>query len=75
MVRTIEEVLNLIKEKVNNAENDLASSYIKNEILPCPEKINKLLGEIEAYNDVIILIETSHIIPEGNKNENKNSND
>ncbi len=62
MRRTIEEVLNLIKEKKNNAEIDLEKSYAVDKVFPCPEKINKLQGEIDAYSDVIILIETSHIL-------------
>ena len=62
MPRTIEEVLNLIKEKKKNAEIDLEKSQAVNKVFPCPEKIERLIGEICAYHDVIILIETSHIL-------------
>lgn len=73
MQRTIKEVYELINEKINNAENDLQAAFIKDKILPCPEKINKLIGEIEAYTDCKILIETSHLL-EGSDESNEDSN-
>lgn len=67
MVRTIKEIHDLIKQKKENAEIDLTKSQYSNMVFPCPERISSLQGEIAAYNDVLILIETSHLL-EG-KNE------
>lgn len=69
MQRTVKEVLELVNSKLQNAEIDLEKSLITNKVFPCPEKINKLQGEIMAYRDCKILIETSHILEEENANE------
>lgn len=69
MQRTLREVLNLINEKIKNAEIDLEKSYVTDKVFPCPEKISRLQGEIAAYTDCKTLIETSHILEvyDGNK--------
>lgn len=72
MQRTLKEVRNLLKQKVENAKIDLEKSQLSNLVFPCIEKIFKLQGEIEAYEDAITLIETSHLLEE--KNESKKDN-
>ena len=51
MQRTLKEVRNLLKQKVENAKIDLEKSQLSNLVFPCIEKIFKLQGEIEAYED------------------------
>lgn len=54
MKRTIKEVYELIKEKRGNAIVDLSN---------CPlEKRDELKGEIDAYYDVMVLIENSGLL-------------
>ena len=72
MQRTLKEVLNLLKQKVENTKIDLEKSQLSNLVFPCIEKIFRLQGEIEAYEDAITLIETSHLLEE--KNESKKDN-
>jgi hypothetical protein len=57
MKRTIKEVYDLIKEKMDNAENELKKEE---------DKLYRmgLRGEIEAYKDVLYLIENSHLSEE-----------
>lgn len=69
MRRTLREVLNLIKEQKNNAEIDLEKSFATNKVFPYPEKIYNLQGEIAAYNSVITLIETSHLLEDSNEDK------
>jgi hypothetical protein len=71
MKRTIKEVLNLIDEKIKNAEIDLEKAYITDKVFPCPEKISTIQGEISAYTDCKILIETSHILEDHNDKTDK----
>lgn len=73
MKRTLKEVYNLLKQKMENAKIDLEKSQLSNLVFPCIEKIFKLQGEIEAYEDAITLIETSHLLEE--ENESKKDND
>lgn len=55
MKRTIKEVYNLIKEKRDNAEK---SSRIER-----VETVrHQLYGQEDAYNDVLRLIESSHLL-------------
>ena len=57
MQRTINEIHELIQQKRQNAFNDLLG------VKPhTPSEHNKLLGEIEAYDDVLWLIETSRVL-------------
>ena len=72
MQRTLKEVHNLLKQKVENTKIDLEKSQLSNLVFPCIEKIFRLQGEIEAYEDAITLIETSHLLEE--KNESKKDN-
>ena len=74
MQRTLKEVHNLLKQKVENARIDLEKSQLSNLVFPCTEKIFRLQGEIEAYEDVITLIETSHLLEEENEESKKESN-
>lgn len=69
MKRTINEIYELLKQKQENANNDLTAEYMKQ--CPSYDKIVKLEGEIAAYHDVIILIETSDVL---NKVENTSLN-
>lgn len=62
MKRTINDIYNLINEKLENAQNDLYRE--KTRIYPNNKKTLKLEGEIEAYEDIKILIETSRILNE-----------
>lgn len=72
MQRTLREVLNLINQKIENAEIDLEKAYITDKVFPCPEKINSLRGEIAAYTDCKMLIETSHILEVYDDKNDKN---
>ena len=72
MQRTLKEVRNLLKQKMENTKIDLEKSQLSNLVFPCIEKIFRLQGEIEAYEDAITLIETSHLLEE--KNESKKDN-
>ena len=69
MRRTIKEVRDLIKEKIENAKIDLERNQLTNHVFPNQVKIARLEGEIDAYNDVLTLIETSHLLED--KNESK----
>ena len=73
MQRTLKEVRNLLKQKVENAKIDLEKSQLSNLVFPCIEKIFKLQGEIEAYEDAIALIETSHLLEEENESKKDNN--
>lgn len=73
MQRTLKEVLNLLKQKVENTKNDLEKSQLSNLVFPCIEKIFRLQGEIEAYEDAITLIETSHLLEEENESKKDNN--
>ena len=73
MQRTLKEVRNLLKQKVENAKIDLEKSQLSNLVFPCIEKIFKLQGEIEAYEDAITLIETSHLLEEENESKKDNN--
>lgn len=73
MQRTLKEVLNLLKQKVENTKIDLEKSQLSNLVFPCVEKIFRLQGEIEAYEDAITLIETSHLLEEENESKKDNN--
>lgn len=73
MQRTLKEVLNLLKQKVENTKIDLEKSQLSNLVFPCIEKIFRLQGEIEAYEDAIALIETSHLLEEENEYKKDNN--
>ena len=73
MQRTLKEVLNLLKQKVENTKIDLEKSQLSNLVFPCTEKIFRLQGEIEAYEDAIALIETSHLLEEENESKKDNN--
>lgn len=73
MQRTLKEVLNLLKQKVENTKIDLEKSQLSNLVFPCIEKIFRLQGEIEAYEDAITLIETSHLLEEENESKKDNN--
>lgn len=74
MQRTLKEVLNLLKQKVENTKIDLEKSQLSNLVFPCIEKIFRLQGEIEAYEDAITLIETSYLLEEENEEPKKDNN-
>ena len=74
MQRTLKDVHNLLKQFVENARIDLEKSQLSNLVFPCTEKIFRLQGEIEAYEDAITLIETSHLLEEENEESKKDSN-
>lgn len=57
MKRTLKEIYELIQQKKENALNDLNSYAPKT-----PAEFMKLKGEIEAYTDVLVLIETSEVL-------------
>ena len=44
MQRTLKEVYNLLKQKVENAKIDLEKSQLSNLVFPCTEKIFRLRG-------------------------------
>lgn len=58
MKRTIKEVYDIIKEKQKNSENDAHFSAFD------PAKQMRLQGERNAYQDVLCLIESSHLLEE-----------
>ena len=65
MKQTINEIHNLLKQKEENALNDLTRERMRQ--YPSSKKILRLEGEIEAYKDVIVLLETSEVLDETNK--------
>ena len=73
MQRTLKEVFNLLKQKVENTKIDLEKSQLSNLVFPCIEKIFRLQGEIEAYEDAITLIETSHLLEEEYESKKDNN--
>lgn len=74
MKRTIKEIYDLIKQKIENAENhhkrlsdDLFKERAKidkdeTQIMNDIKMINLVEGEIRAYTDIKILIETSEVL-------------
>lgn len=60
MKRTINEIYELLKQKVENANNDF--NYEHSRAYPSNKRILKIEGNIEAYQDVIILLETSEVL-------------
>lgn len=60
MKRTINDIYNLIKQKEENALNDLTRERMRN--YPSNKKILRLEGEIEAYQDIRIMLETSEVL-------------
>ena len=69
MKRTINEIYELIKQKKENAERDIQISFNtmedardSEEWLDAKMHSKELKGEIEAYTDVICLIESSMVL-------------
>lgn len=60
MKRNINDIYNLLLQKKENAENDLLGERMRK--YPSNKKILQLQGQISAYTDVIILIETSEVL-------------
>lgn len=63
MKRTISEVIDLIKQKKENAESNLA--YINNLYPGSLEKMltkGEIIGTIKAYTDILALLESSHLV-------------
>lgn len=60
MIRTINEVYDLIKEKRDNAERDLEIAILVGDRLD----MDNLVGEVDAYNDILNLIESSQLLEE-----------
>lgn len=60
MKRTINEIYELLKQKKENALNDLTRERMRQ--YSSNKKMLQLQGEIEAYQDTITLIETSDIL-------------
>lgn len=66
MKRTIDDIYNLILQKIENARNDYHCE--KSRIYPNYKKCLKLDGEIEAYEDIEILIKTSGVLNNDSNN-------
>lgn len=60
MKRTINDIYQLLKEKEENALNDLTGERMRQ--YPSNKKILRLEGQVAAYQDVITLIETSEVL-------------
>lgn len=60
MKRTINEIYDLIIQKIENANNDVI--YESNRRCPNNRKVAKLCGEIDAYEDIKTLIESSEVL-------------
>ena len=69
----IQELIKIIDEKIENAENDFKKELLfgwerkeeNNEVVLCPinrDKEEHLKGKIDAYTDIKILIETSEVL-------------
>ncbi len=65
MKRTAKEVYNLIKEKEDNAQKclDRLLIYMPLSTEPIKDPVcNQLKGSIDAYRDVLCLMESSHLL-------------
>lgn len=62
MLRTIEEVVNLLEQKEQNANNHYNKEF--NRQYPNKETTASLKGQMMAYNDCIMLIKSSHLLDE-----------
>lgn len=67
MKRTINEIYNLINKKIENASNDFERTVKIIENHPNEKEyytphFHSLRGEIDAYTDIKILIETSEVL-------------
>lgn len=74
MKRTIKEVYNLIKEKEDSAQKHLERllTYIPPSTEPIKDPVcNQLQGSINAYRDVLYLMESSHLLDEDKPIKNK----
>ena len=60
MKRTINDIYELLKQKKENALNDITRERMRQ--YPSNKKILMLQGEIEAYQDTITLLETSEVL-------------
>lgn len=83
MKRTINEIYNLIQNKIENAHNsqlmymkrykELSNKDVEfNQLKACRDDIIELNGEINAYLDIQILLETSGVLADdrtGNKKD------
>lgn len=75
MKRTIQEVMDLLEQKRENAKREIDGIYRKiNKNLAdatiYSNKLNRLNGEYDAYTDVICLIASSHLLDGGQHEEN-----
>lgn len=66
MKRTISEVIELIKEKIDNCESNEFALHDAREMgllnKTEKEKISELVGSKQAYTDVLSLLESSHLV-------------
>jgi len=65
MKRTIEEVMNLLEQKKQNAINEIERIIpprCSGKTLTAMMQRQRILGEIDAYTDVICLIASSHLL-------------
>lgn len=60
MKRNIDEIYNLINQKIENAKNDFHKERMR--MYPSTKKQFLLEGEIQAYTDIKILLETSGVL-------------
>ena len=60
MKRDLKTIVYLLEQKIENAENDLL--HERNRIYPSNKKMIRLEGEIQAYQDILILINTSGLL-------------
>ena len=62
MLRTTKEITELVQKKSSNAR--LAYNREWNRKYPSKEKIAELKGNMDAYDDCILLISSSHLLDE-----------
>lgn len=65
MKRTINEIYELICEKIENAERDLKALVNETKSLIITDLKAEIKGEIQAYTDIKILLETSEVLNNG----------
>ena len=67
MKRTINEIYELIEQKRENASNAYNRECTR--VYPSKAKTAELKGELMAYEDVLILIDTSYVLTETGDDE------
>lgn len=71
MKRTIEEVMDLLEQKRENAKAEIDRAYQEKTLIKNGQpnidtyEISRLGGEYDAYTDVICLIASSHLLEKG----------